>query len=83
MCGISVIVALDQKKNLKNSIDATSPPRGIVNGFHRRSVSEKLEESLDLLAHRGPDSRGQWVSDDSRVGTSPILSHSTVNLVSK
>ena len=83
MCGISVIVALDQKKNLKKGIDVTSPPEGVVNGSHRRSVSEKLDESLDLLAHRGPDSRGQWVSEDGRVGTSPIPSHSTAILVSK
>ena len=83
MCGISVIVALDQKKNLRKGMDVTSPPEGIVNGSHRRSVSEKLDESLDLLAHRGPDSRGQWVSGDDRVGTSPIPSHSTVVLVSK
>ena len=82
MCGISVIVTLDQK-NLKKGINVTSPPEGVVNGSHRRSVSEKLDESLDLLAHRGPDSRGQWVSGDGRVGTSPIPSHSTVVLVSK
>ena len=81
MCGISVIVALDQK-NLKKGIDVTSP-EGVVNGSHRRSVSEKLDESLDLLAHCGPDSRGQWVSGDGRVGTSPIPSHSIVILVSK
>ena len=82
MCGISVIVALGQK-NLKKGIDFTSPPEGIVNSSHRRSVSENLDESLDLLVHRGPDSRGQWISGDGRVGTSPIPSHSTVNLVSK
>lgn len=32
-------------------------------------VKERLERGLDAIAHRGPDGRGTWVSNDTRVGT--------------
>lgn len=31
-------------------------------------AAAELENSLDLVGHRGPDARGRWLSDDHRVG---------------
>lgn len=53
MCGISAVLALNG-----TSLDDDS-----------RDTSAQLNESLDRIAHRGPDSRGIWVSDDNSVGT--------------
>jgi asparagine synthase (glutamine-hydrolysing) len=42
-----------------------------LNGHKPRdaSILEKtLESSLDVIKHRGPDSRGHWISEDCRVG---------------
>jgi len=32
----------------------------------------KLNKSLDLIAHRGPDEKGVWISDHGVVGVSLI-----------
>lgn len=38
---------------------------GIVAGVFAKSVDgQALERAMDLLAHRGPDARGQWLSED-------------------
>ena len=58
MCGITCIVALDQKHNR-----ATSE---VKNG-----ISQRLNKGLELIRHRGPDSSGEWISDDGRVGRPP------------
>jgi asparagine synthase (glutamine-hydrolysing) len=34
------------------------------------SLSKAVDESLDTIKHRGPDSKGQWISEDGRVGMS-------------
>ena len=60
MCGISVIVALDAHP-CGNHVEG-------ANGNVRSRISKQLDESLDKIAHRGPDSRGQWISKDNRVG---------------
>lgn len=52
MCGISVVIAL-QGTRLDNG---------------ERSIAAQLNESLDRISHRGPDSRGIWVNDDQTVG---------------
>ncbi|KAG6365790.1 hypothetical protein INS49_007401 [Diaporthe citri] len=51
MCGISVVVALH----------GTSLDDGT------RSTAAQLNESLNRISHRGPDSRGVWVNDDQSV----------------
>jgi hypothetical protein len=39
--------------------------RGFVGGTPRKSLDDKrLDRALESLHHRGPDSRGKWVSDD-------------------
>ena len=40
---------------------------GFAGGVFRHALeSERLDRALQLLHHRGPDSVGQWVSDDRR-----------------
>lgn len=57
MCGISVVIALH----------GTSLDDGT------RNITAQLNESLDRISHRGPDSRGIWVNDDQSVGTEPTI----------
>lgn len=59
MCGISAIVSLRS---------------GGQNGGHQRQRLERaMQESLDLIKHRGPDYQGIWISDNQRIGSkSPI-----------
>jgi len=76
MCGISVIVALEG-----NTHDLSKQPNGVypdgVDGVdihedkNAAKLARELDESLDMIVHRGPDSRGQWISDDKRVGPRP------------
>ncbi|KAB8218387.1 hypothetical protein BDV33DRAFT_192769 [Aspergillus novoparasiticus] len=40
-------------------------------------LEKQLEESLDLVNHRGPDARGRWFSPDHRVG----LGHVRLSIV--
>ncbi|KAM0345658.1 hypothetical protein ACHAPU_006312 [Fusarium lateritium] len=56
MCGISAF--------LSHPGELCAP---VANGQAKHIVSE-LESSLDLIAHRGPDARGRWFSDDYQVG---------------
>lgn len=55
MCGISCAVTL---RGYKPSY-----------GDHI-SLSKAVNESLDAIKHRGPDSNGQWISENGRVGMS-------------
>lgn len=57
MCGISVVIAL----------------HGTTLDDGTRSIAAQLNESLDKISHRGPDSRGIWVNDDQSVGTEPTI----------
>lgn len=34
-----------------------------------QSILTQLDDSLDKISHRGPDSRGTWVNADRTVGT--------------
>ena len=68
MCGISCILTLsgehfqrqDRPRNgeLKQSLVS-----------RRQKVEQELDASLAQIKHRGPDSCGNWISDDCRVGT--------------
>jgi asparagine synthetase B (glutamine-hydrolysing) len=33
-----------------------------------KSLAGRIEESLEYIAHRGPDATGVWVSDDASCG---------------
>jgi len=71
MCGITCIVALEGQTHEPKA--ASSLPNGIdssaVNGDEGiAKLAKELDDSLELIKHRGPDSRGQWISPDKRVG---------------
>jgi len=57
MCGITVRISLSPS----NGSNAPKTPRV-------EAIKSQLDRSLDLIAHRGPDSKGTWVSDDNSVG---------------
>lgn len=55
MCGISAIVQL--------------PNAEVDHASHTRSeLEQQMSNSLDIINHRGPDSRGIWISSDNNVG---------------
>ncbi|KKY19459.1 putative asparagine synthase [Diplodia seriata] len=41
--------------------------QGNPSGIDRDKLSQELDASLEAIRHRGPDSRGQWISPDNRV----------------
>lgn len=76
MCGISCILQvepaakLNEKSNgfpVVNGVDHELPDGPQTNGT-KSKLATQLNASLDCIEHRGPDSRGQWVSEDERVG---------------
>lgn len=80
MCGISVIVALQgQTHQMKHA--ANGPlPEGVDIKYgtdpsydtYAAKLAKEMDESLKIIDHRGPDSRGQWISEDKRVGPPPL-----------
>lgn len=58
MCGISCIIRLDRAQG--HAAHCLDDPE---------TLTKQLDESLELIKHRGPDSRGQWISRDNKVGT--------------
>lgn len=72
MCGISCILAL------QHSHHKLPDPANLSKSVHTNGdadhakLSAELDASLDQIEHRGPDSRGQWISNDKRVG--PLIS---------
>ncbi|KAL9611160.1 MAG: hypothetical protein Q9167_004182 [Letrouitia subvulpina] len=62
MCGISAILCLEGHSSAKRTND--------VSDHIRSKISRELDQSLDMIAHRGPDSRGIWISEDNRVALS-------------
>ncbi|KAM3081836.1 hypothetical protein ACMFMG_004306 [Clarireedia jacksonii] len=79
MCGISVILALQKQDRWKQDTSYTPPyespsERGInfeggwsLDNYYTKTLARELDESLDLISHRGPDSRGQWINSDRSV----------------
>ena len=60
MCGISVILALEEPRRVSEGNGTSANARA--------KLAREMEESLQKIAHRGPDSQGLWISQDSRVG---------------
>ena len=72
MCGISAFIDIHGRPPESGS---AAPPDGKEHGegVHQAfnpSLASRLDESLDLIHHRGPDERGSWISNDARVGMS-------------
>ena len=76
MCGISVIIALQgQTYSSKATLNGHFPygVQGVAIQEDKEAtkIAKELDESLEMISHRGPDSRGQWISDDKRIGPHP------------
>lgn len=54
MCGLTAILCL-RGSACDNNVDP-------------QVLDRQMDESLELVKHRGPDARGQWFSPDHRVG---------------
>ncbi|KAL4883930.1 nucleophile aminohydrolase [Aspergillus karnatakaensis] len=67
MCGLTAILSLDGRANCPQYDNNTDP----------EVLSEQMDESLELVKHRGPDARGQWFSPDHRVG----LGHARLSII--
>ena len=65
MCGISAIVALTDP--VQGGHRATGNNKGDDND----ALTREMENSLQLIKHRGPDSSGIWINPDQRIGTTP------------
>lgn len=79
MCGISVVVALQgashkSKQSSGGPYPANTHAVDLQYDAQATQIAKELDDSLDLIAHRGPDSRGQWISPDKRVGARPRIS---------
>ena len=58
MCGITASLALESR------ISTHLTSKEVV----RKQLSQEIDNSLEIVKHRGPDARGQWISSDARVG---------------
>ena len=56
MCGLTACLDYREHEHLANARDIAS------------KLEEEVENSLELVKHRGPDARGQWISSDGRIG---------------
>jgi len=57
MCGITVSIALDRRQRQPCTPET------------RADLETKLSNSLDLIAHRGPDAKGIWINEDASIGS--------------
>ncbi|KAF2759253.1 asparagine synthase [Pseudovirgaria hyperparasitica] len=73
MCGISCAVTL--KSATRNGRAAVYAQDHLAT--ERTYLSDRLNESLEKIKHRGPDARGQWISDDCRVA----LGHNRLSII--
>lgn len=74
MCGITVSIALGRSGPSQTPGHANghaSPGQRNHNPPKPTSLEDELNKSLDLIAHRGPDAKGVWVSPDGRIGNAP------------
>ena len=71
MCGITVSIALgrrDPSQDISQGIGQANPTQGGITTPNASSLERQLSKSLHLIAHRGPDAMGVWVSADERIG---------------
>ncbi|KAL2871493.1 asparagine synthetase B family protein [Aspergillus lucknowensis] len=67
MCGLTAVLSLNGGSNCPQCDKIVDP----------QALNRQMEESLDLVKHRGPDARGQWFSPDYRVG----LGHARFSII--
>ncbi|KAF1964823.1 glutamine-hydrolyzing asparagine synthase [Bimuria novae-zelandiae CBS 107.79] len=69
MCGISCVITLKGNAPKPHSYGAQNLSQ--VYELERAHLSKQMEDSLEVIKHRGPDARGYWFSDHNRVDLSP------------
>ncbi|KAL3473504.1 hypothetical protein BJX99DRAFT_197526 [Aspergillus californicus] len=67
MCGLTAFLSLDEGLNYSRYLYDADP----------QALNHQMDESLELVRHRGPDARGQWFSPDYRVG----LGHARFSII--
>ena len=80
MCGVTAVLNLanchgeikssSQRPQDKGTKDETEVHESQSSNHVAESLQDQLNNSLDIIKHRGPDSHGSWISDDSRIGMS-------------
>ena len=77
MCGITASLTLQQPAVANGDVNeyvnghADGHTNGHINGHikpRHETLTKEIEESLEIVKHRGPDARGKWISSDGRVG---------------
>jgi asparagine synthase (glutamine-hydrolysing) len=58
MCGLTALLALNGGPECLQCDNNHDP----------QALQRQMDESLELVKHRGPDARGQWFSSDYSVG---------------
>ena len=80
MCGITAVVTLarhqrtepiDDPSRRPTDTNCDSSAEGNTSQARKERLAQQLTDSLGAIKHRGPDSQGQWVSNDGLIGTSP------------
>jgi asparagine synthase (glutamine-hydrolysing) len=69
MCGISCVFGLKAHSPEPQQHQSNGYSNGDTHLQERKKLLRELDQSLDKIKHRGPDSRGHWLSADNRVGT--------------
>jgi len=69
MCGISCVFGLRAHSPIPHQQLTNGHSNGDTHIQERKKLLRDLDQSLDKIKHRGPDSRGHWLSADNRVGT--------------
>ena len=69
MCGISCVFGLKAHSPEPRQYQSNGYSNGDTHLQERKKLLHDLYQSLDKIKHRGPDSRGHWLSADNRVGT--------------
>lgn len=72
MCGLSACVLLSTA-GINDEGSQTPCIEGDINGSHEannvgKQLTANLKASVDLIAHRGPDDSGVWISENQCVG---------------
>lgn len=70
MCGISTIVVLPRPAVNENGGSSSLDDRGKPESktSTRQGLHDEMQESLNTIKHRGPDSSGVWISENERIG---------------
>lgn len=77
MCGITAAITLQRSDSANRNRDSNE-----TNGAKSKAkkisehgtLRQQFQQSLEAIAHRGPDASGVWISDDATVGMeSPLV----------